>query len=138
MLERIAVHTRFDLAVAVQIEIGHAPALRRAHVARFLEDPSVDPTEGAAEDAVAVERFVRIVAELHVVSVETDVDLVKLPGRGSKYCTCRKLVGRGASFADGWSAQKAGWFSGRRKRDDIQTRPLLSIAAWFVMAGSNQ
>src|SRR4030095_12156185 len=57
---------------------------------------------------------------------------------GSKYCTWRKLLACGASAADGCVAQNAGWFSGRRNRDDIHTRPLLSIAAWFVMAGSYQ
>ena len=34
--------------------------------------------------------------------------------------------------------QNDGWFSGTRNRADIQTRPLLSIAAWLEMAGSNQ
>src|SRR4029453_14070771 len=58
--------------------------------------------------------------------------------RGSKYSICRKLRGCGASADDGWSLQKVGWFSGTRNRADIQTRPLLSIAAWFEIAGSNQ
>ena len=78
VLERVLVDAGIDPAVAVQVEVRHAPALRLARVAGFLEHACVHPAERAAENPVAVERLVGVVRELNVMSVEADVDLMEL------------------------------------------------------------
>ena len=65
-----------DLPVLVDVVIAATPALCGRLVTCLVEDPRVDPADGATEDAVAVEHFVLV--ELHVVRIEADVDLLEL------------------------------------------------------------
>ena len=78
VLEHVTVEAaRFDLAVAVDVVVRQAPALRGRFVAGLVEDSSVDPANRAAEHAVAVQRLVGVGRELHVVRIEADVDLME-------------------------------------------------------------
>jgi hypothetical protein len=73
-----AIDRRLDPAVLVEVVPRAAPALCLAGIAGLVEDSGVDPSDGTAEDAVPVERFVPIRRELDVVCVEADVDLLEL------------------------------------------------------------
>jgi hypothetical protein len=71
---------RIDLPVLIDVVITATPALCSGLVAGCIEDLRVDPADGAAEHAVAIEHFV--VVELHVMSVEADIHLLELPRLG--------------------------------------------------------
>src|SRR6185436_2368592 len=73
-----AIDGGIDLSVLVDVDVWLAPALRGAFVAGLVEHPRLDPSNRTAEGAVAVQRFILIVRELHVVHVEADVDLLEL------------------------------------------------------------
>ena len=58
----LTIDRRIDFAVLIQIVIAAAPALRLGLIAGLVEDARVDPADCAAEDAVAVQRLVLVVA----------------------------------------------------------------------------
>src|SRR6185436_10327154 len=67
-----------NLAVAVDVEPRLAPALSRTRVAGRFELPGVHPANRSAERPIAVNRLVGIRRKLHMMHVETDVDLFEL------------------------------------------------------------
>src|SRR5688572_21909077 len=69
---------RIHLSVLIQVVPRPAPALRLRFVAGLVENPGIDPADGAAEHAVAVKGLVLVGRELHVVRVEADVHLLEL------------------------------------------------------------
>jgi hypothetical protein len=54
----LPIDSGIDFAVLIQIVIAATPALRLRLVTGLVENPRVDPADRAAEDAVAVQRFV--------------------------------------------------------------------------------